>query len=162
MVLSVPVKAGVMTFVFTEGASVYKFASGDISEDQFVRDSAKNCGTAIVTGTATYVAVVLGATPAGPVIIAISIGGVIIADIFFEHLLKEFETSAITMDDILGELPTELQKRTTAWSHAGYDCIFEHNEKQLSLFDDQTKTSPLEAPARNSVFDDSHKKSIFD
>ena len=141
--LKVAGSAGVMTLVFTEGITVYKFTSGNISEEQFIKESAKNCGAAIVAGSATWVIVALGATPTGWAVIGVGITADLMYEVAFKQLEKEFSTPTITMDDLLGKLPTSLQNRRGAFNHDGYDSFLEINKKRLTAFDyfESKKTS---------------------
>lgn len=92
MVLSIPVEnfakgiksgigAGIMTFVFSEGATLYQFSRGEITQETFCWESAKNCSAGILAGTATFVAVVLGAAPGGWVVMGIGVGSYMLCDI---------------------------------------------------------------------------------
>ncbi len=168
-VLSIPaveasVGVGVMTFVFTEGVTVYKFANGNITEEEFLKESVKNCGHAFLAGTATYVAVALGATPMGFVVIGVSIGTAIVVDVVWTNLSKEFSTPTITMDDVLGHLPTSLQNRKTVWSHKGYDSILDENRKRASILEIETRRDSILEPTKNknSIIEyESNRKIIF-
>lgn len=160
--LSVPISpaikvagaAGVMTLVFTEGVTVYKFANGTITEEDFIRESAKNCGASIVVGTATYVLVALGATPTGWVIIGAGITAELVYEVAFEVIDKEFATPLITMDDIIGRLPTEIQQRRGAFNDSGYKSFLEANQARLSSLEfADTKESPFEYGNNNSALD---------
>ena len=115
--------AGVMTFICMEGATVYKFCKGDITDDIFIRDTLKNIGVGVAVGTAVLVTVALGATPEGWVVLGVAVGVSIVADLVFEKIMTEFyDTPQITMDDITAVLPTDMQRRTSSldWSDYGY------------------------------------------
>ena len=140
--LSVPVSpleagtsAGVITLIFTEGVTVYKYTRGSISEDEFIKESAKNCGGAILVGTTTYVLVALGATPTGWVVIGIGIAAELIYDVAFEHIYKEFARPTITMQDLLGRLPTDLQRRTSVFDERGFDGFMEYHKEKISTLE---------------------------
>ena len=160
--LSVPISpalkaggtAGVMTLVFTEGVTVYKFANGTITEEEFIRESAKNCGGALAVGTTTFVLVALGATPTGWVVIGAGVAAELVYEVAFDHVYKEFATPVITMDDLIGRLPTALQRRRGAFNHDGFESFLEANQKRLSLLEfANTQDSPLDTPRRNSALD---------
>ena len=160
--LSVPISpalkaggsAGVMTLVFTEGVTVYKFANGKITEEEFIRESAKNCGAALTVGTTTFVLVALGATPTGWVVIGAGVTAELVYEVAFDYIYKEFATPVITMDDLIGRLPTALQRRRGAFNHDGFESFLEANQKQLSLLEfADTQDSPLDIPRRNSALD---------
>ena len=139
--LSVPISpalkaggsAGVMTLIFTEGVTVYKFANGTITEEEFIRESAKNCGGALTVGTTTFVLVALGATPTGWVVIGAGIAAELVYEVAFDYVYKEFATPLITMDDLIGKLPTSLQRRRGAFNHDGFESFLEANQERLSL-----------------------------
>lgn len=150
-VLSVPTpqgagfSAGVLTLVFTEGGTVYRFSRGTISEDEFIKESVKNCGNAIIIGTATYALVALGATPTGWTVIGVGIAAELVYDVAFEYVYKEFARPEISMQDILGKLPTDLQRRTGVFNDSGFDSFLEYNNKKLSSLEfTRDADSPLE------------------
>ena len=160
--LSVPISpalkaggsAGVMTLIFTEGVTVYKFANGTITEEEFIRESAKNCGGALTVGTTTFVLVALGATPTGWVVIGAGIAAELVYEVAFDYVYKEFATPLITMDDLIGKLPTSLQRRRGAFNHDGFESFLEANQKRFSLLEfADTQDSPLDIPRRNSALD---------
>lgn len=162
LVLSIPINtvklglktgayAGVATFVFAEGVSVYRFAHGDITEDEFVRQSVKNLGTALAIGAATFICVALGCNPYGWVVAGVCIGTAIIVDLAFEYFYSEFKTPIITMDDVLGNLPTDLQRRPNIWDHSGFDYLQEENQNRLELFPDIHHQGILSIPQRNAI-----------
>ncbi len=145
-------KTGVMTFLFDEGVSAYRFFAGDMNGDTFAYETAKNLGKALMVGTATHVTVMLGATPTGWIIMGIGIGVYTASDFAFTCLEREFAASTITFDDILGQLPTELQRRKNAMTFDGYQTIFDY----------QGQSSALEYRGRPSVYDCQGKPSTFD
>lgn len=150
--LSIPVSpldagasAGVITLIFTEGVTIYKFTRGSITEDEFIKESAKNCGGAILVGTTTYVLVALGATPTGWVVIGVGIAAELVYDVAFECVYKEFARPTISMQDILGRLPTELQRRTSVFDERGFGSFMKyHKEKISSLEFTNHAESPFE------------------
>lgn len=172
LVLSIPINSvklglkvgaysGVATFVFSEGVSVYKFAHGDITEDEFLRQSIKNLGTSLAVGAAAFVCVALGASPYGWVVAGICIGTAIIVDLTFEHIYKEFKTPIITMNDVLGKLPTELQRRPNVWDHSGFEYLNEQNQKRLNIFSKINKGSGITIPQRSTIFTPPQRTSVL-
>ena len=159
------ISAGVMTLVFTEGITVYKFSRGSISEEEFIKESAKNCGGAIVAGTATYVLVALGATPTGWIVIGTGITTELVYEVAFEWIYKEFARPTISMKDILGYLPTEIQQRTSVFDESGFESFLEIHQKRISSleFTNQAE-SPFEYSTQsNSPLDNfTKKKSPFE
>lgn len=151
------VSTGVMTLIFTEGVTVYKFSNEKITEDEFIRESAKNCGAAITVGTATFVLVALGGTPTSLAVIGVGITAELIYEVAFDHVCKEFATPTITMEDLLGKLPTELQRRRGAFNHDDFQSFLEVNQKHLSILeiiDTQEQESILGVHRKkNSILD---------
>lgn len=150
-VLHVPVKnvvnginagisAGVMTFILSEAATGYCYFKGDINTDKFVLESAKNCSAAILTGTATFVAVTLGATPGGPVVLAIGVGTYMLCDIAFSRLERAIDYGYFHVEDMLGEFPVEFQRRRSALEYDGFENLLSYaGDKSLI---DYKGTSP--------------------
>lgn len=173
LVLSIPVEnfakgiksgigAGVMTFVFSEGATLYQFARGDISQEDFCWESAKNCSAAMLSGGATFVAVVLGAAPTGWVVMGIGIGSYMLCDIAFTEIRRLVDGPSFTLDDILGELPTELQRRKTMLDYSGLDSLLTYRGDE-SILDYHGADSMFELPNDSSAFDfKSNDKTLFD
>lgn len=173
LVLSIPVENfakgiksgigdGVMTFVFSEGATLYQFARGDISQEDFCWESAKNCSAAMLSGGATFVAVVLGAAPTGWVVMGIGIGSYMLCDIAFTEIRRMVDGPSFTIDDILGELPTEIQRRKTLFDYSGYDSLLAYRGEE-SILDYHGADSMFELPSDSSAFDfKSNDKSLFD
>ena len=142
----------------------YKFIKGDIDDDIFVRDTIKNIGISVIVGAAVLVTVAIGATPYGPVVLGVSIGISIIADLVFEKLMKEFyDTPQITLDDIIALLPEDmkkLQKRGSSLELSDYGykvqrgAIFEHSGHEDNIFEQPIK--------KDDVFSEPNRKTPFD
>jgi hypothetical protein len=163
--MQVGLQAGVMTFVIIEGVTVYRFAGGDMDDETFAKESSKNVGGAFLTGGATYCAVILGATPTGWVVVGIGIGVNVAWDLAFNQLDKEFSTPEITMDDIIGVLPTEMQRRKDVWSYSGFSCIYDYQGKAESLFEPSMERETFFEPnlKKPGTFDYvPQKKTIFE
>lgn len=140
------ISEGIAFFVITEGITVYRYFETDLSEKELMLETTKNLTGALLSGSATYCVVALGATPGGPVVIAVGIGVAVFSDFVFTRLEKEFSTPEFTFDDIIGEVAKELRIRRTVW---------EPNESDFSLFDYQT--------GKKSLFDyKSNQRSLFD
>lgn len=123
LLLSVPVvegvSAGVLTFVISEGVTAVGFAKGDITEEEFWVETWKNVGASVVDGLAVGVVCCLGFGPAGVVAIAVGIGAYIIYDVVFTVLYDINKAKGITLDDYLGIMPTEIQRRPGALDYEG-------------------------------------------
>lgn len=173
LVLSIPIEnvakgiksgigAGVMTFVISEGVTLYQFSRGDITQDQFYWDTAKNASAAMLTGTGTFVAVVLGATPTGWVVMAVGTGAYMLCDITFPKLQQMVEGPTFTLDDILGELPTEIQRRSSFYDYSGYETLLDY-DGEGSILDYYGNESVFEFSEGDSLFDfESHEESVLD
>jgi len=139
-------KDGIACFIIMEGITAYRYFETDMSGEEFLKETTKNLTSALLFGTATYCVVALGATPGGPIVIAVGIGVAVFTDFVFTHLEKEFTTPEFSFDDIIGGASMELQMRRSIW---------EPNRKDLSLFDYRTD--------RNTLFDyNSNNKTLFD
>ena len=113
------VSAGVLTFIISEGISAVGFAKGEMTEDAFMVETGKNAGAALVDGLAVYVVCSLGFGPAGVVSIAVGVGAYIIYDIAFDALYDIGRFKGITLDDYFGVMPTEIQRRPSAFDYEG-------------------------------------------
>ncbi len=155
-------KTGVMTFVFSEACCVYRFFDGQMDDGTFAMETAKNLGGAFLTGAATHVAVALGATPTGWVVLGVGIGVYTVYDFAFVRLQQAFEDPLITFDDILGQLPTDIQRRKNAMTLDGFDTILEYQgypkvldySGEDTVLDYRGKTNSFDhQPVRKSVLD---------
>ena len=137
--------AGVMTFIISEGVTGYCYFKGDITKDKFVLESAKNLTASILIGTATFVAVALGASPWGPVVLAIGIGTYLLCDIAFSRLERAIEYRRFHIEDMLGEFPIEFQRRRSTLEYDGYDSLLEYyGDGDRSLLETRGEDSLLD------------------
>ena len=134
--------AGVMTFIISESVTGYCYFRGDISKDKFVLESAKNLTAALLIGAATFVAVALGASPYGPVVLAIGIGTYLLCDIAFTRLERAIEYQRFHIEDMLGEFPIEFQRRRSALEYDGYENLLKYYGSS-SLIESSRKGSSL-------------------
>ena len=127
-VLSIPVTgaaavegvtAGVLTFVISEGITAVGLAKGEMTEDAFWVETWKNAGAAVVEGVAVAVVCCLGFGPAGVVAIAVGVGAYIIYEVVFNVLYDINKFKGITLNDYLGIMPTEIQRRPSAFDYEG-------------------------------------------
>lgn len=143
--LSVPIKqagkgiaagvgAGVATFVFSEGVSFVIYQTGAMTEEEFIRETEKNCATALTTGAATTVVVALGWQPAGWIVLGVGITSDFIYGIAVEEMywVQSFDWEK---DWVFAALPTEIQRRVQPFSP---------DPKQLSLISLPTHASLLD------------------
>lgn len=147
--------AGILTFIFSEGGTVCKFATGEIDEPGFYKETGRNLGGAILSGSACYGAVVLGATPSGFIVMGLCVGTVVAWDFMFEKLDEEFSTPQISMSDVLGKLPTALQNRRDVWGVSARKMIdFQQMERRQSGFDVSNGNEKFESMGKKvSPFD---------
>ncbi len=152
--IKVGAAAGIVTLIMTEGMTIYSFAEGDITEDEFQRETIKNIGRAAVVGTTTTVCVALGCTPVGWVVIGVGFGAEIAYEVVFNCVMEKLESPAITMEDILGTLPTEIQRRRTFLEPAQSESFLELNNSHKKKFLDysQSQESFLDYSGSNSSF----------
>lgn len=127
------VAAGVMTFIISEAVTGYCFFEGEISKDQFIVESAKNCAEAILTGGATFVAVALGATPGGPIVLAIGIGTYMLCDITFKRIERAIDYSRFHIEDMLGQFPVEFQRRRSTLEYTGYENLLSYSGHDAAI-----------------------------
>ena len=141
-ILSVPVagsaaiegvSAGVLTFVISEGFTAVGFAKGEMTEDAFWVETWKNVGAAVVDGVAVAVVCCLGFGPAGVVAIAVGVGAYIIYEVVFNVLYDINKFKGITLDDYLGVMPTEIQRRPSAFDYEGACKILNYEGAALGL-----------------------------
>ena len=180
------VKKGVATFVSDGSRNVYHFMKGDISREQFYKETAKSVGRSIAAGVGGAAAVWVANTVLGPHIVAVipfgnkafeslgSMAGIWVFDKVVSYFDKPEERAEIKTDevpilkdmayekldernfffieDVLGNLPLEMQKGITAF-----------NSEELiltpSAFDDNFMNRPTafnteEWKLNPSVYDD--------
>ena len=146
--------AGVMTFVISEGVTMYRFFSGDITEGEFCFETTKNCTASLLTGGLTFVAVTLGAAPGGWVVLGIGIGTFMICDIAFDGLSRWLNGPGFDLEDVLGQLPAEIQRRATAMNYTGFNTVLEYQGRGISPLEYKgNENSAFDPPKRNSPFD---------
>ena len=132
IVLSVPIpkelaaggKAGVATFILAEGITYCRYANGNMTEDKFIEETAKNCIDGMVAGTVAYVVVAVGIVPGGWIVVGIGIGAAIAADVTFDLVVDATTMPAISINDLLGSLPTDLQRRPDVWEYSDGSPVF--------------------------------------
>lgn len=96
---------GVCAFVISSGVAFTLYQYGAIDDEELKDEFAKTAISGAIVGTAVAVSVVLGASPFGPVVIAVGIGGYVVCDIAFELIKGQ----PFTCDDILGYMDEEFE-----------------------------------------------------
>ena len=89
-------------FIISEGITLGSYALDIIDEDEFYEETAKNLILSIASAPAVYVAVALGASPGGPIVMAVAVGAFLIADITYRIIEYANEKAPFTLDDVLG------------------------------------------------------------
>lgn len=139
--LALGVKTGILTFIITEGITVCTFAESDMTEEQFIRETTKNLGGAILEGTATTVLVALGANPftwpGGLIVLGVGIGTQIVYDFAWSRLERYLESRYFTLDDFLGDIPDEIRQRTNVLSPMDFEFLAKNNARRLAAIDYQ-------------------------
>jgi hypothetical protein len=110
------VNYGLATFIFDETTHVYNYVSGDMTSEQFFNESSKSVIKSTASGTAAYCAVLIGASPGGPVIMAVSIGTYMVVAKAINIYEKYDENQHFHLSDYLGKLPIEAQRRPSPWN----------------------------------------------
>ena len=150
------ITAGVMTFVISEGITTYQFMKGDISEKDFYWESTKNITEAVLVGVAVFVAVTLGATPYGWVVLAVGVTTAIVCDIAFRVLKYYRDVPGFDLDDVLGGVPPEIRNRITIMDYLD-------NEAFKGILEYQRGESPLLYRGRGgSIFEPPQRESPLD
>ena len=149
-------KNGVITFVISEGFTLYRYYESDLTEKELMFETTKNATQALVLGSATYCLVALGATPGGLIVIGVGIGLTMITDFAFTQMKEEFFDPGFSLEDIIGGIPANIRLRRTIWE-PGLD--------QKSLFNiDNHGTSILEPIYKKNGIHNSptHSGNLFD
>ena len=139
--------AGVVSFVISEGAASIEFSSGKISSDQFFQKTVFNAGMAAADGLAMWgVSVMLAGTPVG-VAMGTMIGVGILINKAGEYVWFEIEKEygvlpGVTDDDLLYELPENVQKRRAWTEDVDSDMHRRQREANRRLFDEDNKQEP--------------------
>lgn len=164
-VLTVPVKqvtkgvlsgvsGGVLTLVFSQGVTYAMYQSGSLTDEEFVTETEKNCGSALVAGTTTFVLVSLGFGPAGWVAVGVGITTDLLYGMAFDHM-QWVNSFSWEEDWVFGEVPTEIQRRRT---------FFEGSNKAFFTFPDRATfldaLSNPEIARRTSPVEYSHNPKI--
>ena len=171
--LSTPIgagtSAGVMTFVISEGITTYQFVAGHISEEDFYWESTKNITEAVLVGTAIFVAVTLGATPTGWVVLAVGVTAAIVCEVAFYNLKRMIDGPGFDLEDILGGVPMEIKNRRTVLDYTDssndktFNTFLRYQGGESPLLYRGNGTSPFEQPKGESPFDfKPNKRGPFD
>ena len=152
------ITAGVMTFVISQGTTSYQFIKGDISEEDFYWESTKNITEAILVGTAVFVAVTLGATPYGWVVLAVGVTTAIVCEVTFYIVKRMIDGPGFDLEDIIGGVPMEIKNRLTVFDYTDnnektFRTILNYQSGESPLIYRGRGESPFEQPKGASPFD---------
>jgi hypothetical protein len=109
---------GLATFIFDESVVLYNYFSGDINSTEFLHRSSEAIVKSGSSYLATYCTVALKLTTSGPVIMAIAMGGYILADQGIKYYQKMNSRNYLTYEDLLGKVPVNIKNRTTLYNAA--------------------------------------------
>ena len=94
-------------FVISEGLTVFSYARDSITEHEFYDETARNLIASAASAAAVYVAVALGASAGGPIVMAVAVGAYLVADITYRVVKYLCRLEVFSLDDVLGALPGE-------------------------------------------------------
>lgn len=159
-------KDGVITFVISEGFTLYRYYESDLTEKELMFETAKNATLAFVLGSATYCLVALGATPGGLIVIGVGIGLTMITDFAFTQMKEEFFDPGFSLDDIIGGISANIRLRRSIWE-LGLDqkSLFNINDYGTSILEPVYKNDGIHnIPTHSGNLFDIHENhtSIFD
>jgi len=103
----------VAVFIFDQSLNTYAFVNGNMTENEFLRQTSKSLIKTAAIGTTAYCAVLLGASPGGPVLMAISIASYIVVDSSLNHFEKIQKRNYLTIEDLLWQLPIGIKSKKT-------------------------------------------------
>jgi len=93
--------AGLVTFVFDAGGATYSFITSQTFRPEFERKLADATVTGGVIGSGTGVAIMLGATPVGWVVVGIGVAGYFITDMAVQTWHKTQDRKYLTRSDLM-------------------------------------------------------------
>ena len=150
--LKVAAAEGCVAFVFSEGMAAVTYFAGGMSETEFYEATAKNVSSSLVSAGAVYAAVMIGASPGGPVVMAVAIGSYVIADITFDVVAKAVRPASFEMDDILGFTSDFLDGANGVLNPETAPSILDP-EKEPSILAPETGHGILNPEVGNSLLD---------
>jgi len=170
--LALGLKTGILSFIISEGITVCTFAESDMTEEEFIRETVKNAGGALLDGVTITVLVALGANPftwpGGLIVLGVGIGTHIVYDFAWAQLQHYLDSRYFTIDDFLGDLPDEIRLRTNVLSPMDFESLSKNNSRRLAVIDYQrsaevSNPSGLDCPLkRDNSLDWNGRPSVFD
>ena len=144
---------GIATFIFDETRHVYNFCTGDIDEKVFVKATAQSILKAGASGLASSAVVMWGASPGGPVVMAVSMGTYMLVSKALQVYDEIDDKNYFFIRDTLGKLLLDIQRKQT---------IFSKFEENGGLLESIQKPSIFDEPDKPTVFDGGTQKTVFD
>ena len=154
-VLAVPLNAaasaGLGVFIFDGVRTTYLFVGDQISVDEFIDSNLKTIVKSGASASATYVAVLLGASPGGPVVMAVSIGGYVVGDLVVRHYERLQQRKHFHFEDIIGRVPLAIKNRKTAFEPPDKPTAFEPADRPTA-FEPPERPTAFDPPSRPTPF----------
>lgn len=153
--LGAGVNYGIATFIFDETRTIWDFTKGEISDEEFYKATGVNAMRGFGSGTAAYAAALMGASPGGPIVIAVSFGGYVLVNTAISEYEKLDRNNYLYVEDVLGHLPLRVQRQKNIFD------LEDHYEGKKTIFDLEDHYKD-----KKTIFDlEDHyegKKTIFD
>lgn len=108
---------GLGVFIFDLTNNTYAFANGDMSENEFIKETSKSLIEGVASATAVYCTMLLVSSPGGPLLMAVSIGSYIIVNNTVNHLERIRKRNFVTIEDIIWQLPVAIKVKKTAMDY---------------------------------------------
>lgn len=143
---------GVATFIFDQTKSVYFFAKGNMNIKKFIRTTGKNVLTSSGAGVASMCSVALGCNPAGFTVMAVVIGGYLVVNQTLCYVEKLEKRNYLFIEDVLGHLPLEMQRRVTPWDRGDRITPWDRDDN-ITPWDQPSKQTPWNRPQNVTPWD---------
>jgi len=143
---------GVGTFIFDETRVMYNFIQGDIGEQEFIEQTENALIKSGAVAMAAYGVVALGFTPGGPVVMLVAMGTYLAVDKAISKYEEIQNRSFLYIEDVLGHLPLEMQKRITPFDRGNRTIPWERPDK-ITPWEGPNKVTPWEPPNRNTPWE---------
>ena len=127
---------GVCAFVISSGIALSLYKYGVMTDDEVKMEIAQAGVASGAVGTITGVSVLLGASPTGPIVLAIGIGGYVLCDMVFE-MQKQM---SFGVDDILGYMDEDFEDTASFLTIGETDTDTFVDEQGKNSFVDEPET----------------------
>lgn len=109
--------AGVATFIFDEGQVVWDFAAGNITQEEFF----KQTGYAVLksggSAATAYGTVAIGFSAGGPAFMVVTIGSYVLISYGIEKFEQFQANKYVGIDEVLGHLPFGIREKSPILGH---------------------------------------------